>query len=155
LPNRWSFDGSGGRGYSDHLPIFAKFITVNDDRADRYISLRNPSEDTGLASVNKIDYSKLDLAKIALTLDQIPEGANLRQESLIGKIVSVEGKVPAGSRLKVVIRNDVYDIWSFSSKLRKKLRADYETGDTMRFYGELGRYKGRWQFIIRDTSWVK
>lgn len=155
LPVRWSFDGPGGRGFSDHLPIFAKFITVNDNRPDRYISLRNPSEDTGLASVNKIDYSKLDLEKIALKMDRIPEGSTLRQEALIGKIVRVEGKVAAGSRLKVVLRNDVYDIWSFSSTLRKKMRADYETGDTMRFYGELGRYKGRWQFIVRDASWLK
>ena len=155
LPNRWSFDGSGGRGYSDHLPIFAKFITVNDDRADRYISLRNPSEDTGLASVNKIDYSKLDLENISVTMDRIPEGSSLRQEAFIGKIVRVDGKVAKGSRLKVVIRNDVYDIWSFSSPLRKKLRVDYETGDTMRFYGELGLYKGRWQFVVRDASWVK
>tara|TARA_R110002094_G_scaffold177381_1_gene156914 strand:- start:255 stop:641 length:387 start_codon:yes stop_codon:yes gene_type:complete len=128
---------------------------VNDDRPDRYISLRNPSEDTGLASVNKIDYSKLDLEKVAVTLDRIPEGSSLRQEALIGKIVRVEGKVATGSRLKVIIRNDVYDIWSFSSKLRKKLRADFDTGDTMRFYGELGLYKGRWQFIVRDESWVK
>jgi hypothetical protein len=155
LPIRWSFSGAGGRGFSDHLPIFAKFITLNDDRPDRYISLRNPSEDTGLASVNKIDYGKLDLEKIAMTMDQIPEGSSLRQEALIGKIVRVEGKVAAGSRLKVVLRNDVYDIWSFDSKLRKKLRNDYEKDDTMRFYGELGLYKGRWQFIVRDASWVK
>ena len=88
-------------------------------------------------------------------MDQIPEGSSLRQEALIGKIVRVEGKVAAGSRLKVVLRNDVYDIWSFDSKLRKKLRNDYEKDDTMRFYGELGLYKGRWQFIVRDASWVK
>jgi hypothetical protein len=112
-------------------------------------------DDTGLASVNKIDYSKLDLEKIALKIDQVPEGSSLRQEALIGKIVRVEGEVATGSRLKVILRNDVYDIWSFDSKLRKKMRVDYEKGDTMRFYGELGQYKGRWQFIVRDASWLK
>ena len=155
LPIRWSFDGERGRGYSDHFPIFAKFITVSDDRADRYISLRNPSEDTGLASRNMIDYSEIPLEKIAMTMDRVPEDSSLRQVKLIGKIVRVEGKVAKGSRLKVVLRNDVYDIWSFSKKLRTKLREDFKAGDTMRFYGELNRYKGRWQFIVRDASWVK
>lgn len=155
LPIRWSFDGPAGSGFSDHLPIYAKFTTVTDNRTDRYISLRNPSEDTGLASVNKIDYSKLDLPKIALELSQIPPGQSLRQEVYKGKIIRVEGKVRKGRGLSVMIRNDVYDVWSFDKKLRAKLRADNQPGNTMRFYGELGQYKGRWQLIIRDASWAK
>lgn len=155
MPIRWSFVGDGGRGYSDHFPIFAKFVTVNDDRKDRYFSLRNPSEDTGLASVNKIDYAKIDLEKVALTLDRLPAGESLRQEDYIGKIVRVEGEVAKGSRLKVIIRNDVYDIWSFTKGDRTKMRAKFKTGETMRLYGELNQYKGRWQFIVRDPSWVK
>jgi endonuclease/exonuclease/phosphatase family metal-dependent hydrolase len=49
LPKRWSFDGPAGGGCSDHFPVFAKFVTVDDNRADRFLTLRNPSvEDEGL-----------------------------------------------------------------------------------------------------------
>lgn len=155
LPIRWSFDGPAGSGFSDHLPIYAKFLTVPDNQPNRYISLRNPSEDTGLASVNKVDFSKINLEKVALTLDRLPPGATLRNDALKGKIVRVEGEVGRGSRLTVIVRNDVYDIWSFDEKLRDKLRDQWKAGDSIRFYGELGQYKGRWQFIIRDETWVK
>lgn len=155
LPIRWSFDGPAGSGFSDHLPIYAKFLTVPDNQPNRYISLRNPSEDTGLASVNKVDFSKINLENVALTLDRLPPGETLRNDALKGKIVRVEGEVGRGSRLTVIVRNDVYDIWSFDEKLRDKLRDQWKAGDSIRFYGELGQYKGRWQFIIRDETWVK
>lgn len=154
LPIRWSFAGAAGSGFSDHLPIYAKFLTVTDNRTDRYISLRNPSEDTGLASVNKIDFSKIDVAKVAMTVEQLPAGATLRDDKYIGKIVKVAGEVRPGKKLTVMVRNDVYDVWSFEKALRDKLRAEYKADDTLRFYGELGQYKGRWQFIIRDESWI-
>ena len=92
---------------------------------------------------------------MALTLDRLPPGATLRNDALKGKIVRVEGEVGRGSRLTVIVRNDVYDIWSFDEKLRDKLRDQWKAGDSIRFYGELGQYKGRWQFIIRDETWVK
>ena len=45
--------------------------------------------------------------------------------------------------------------FSFDQAFLKKLRADYQVGDTLKFYGEIGQYRERWQFIIRDPSWVK
>ena len=155
LPIRWSFDGPAGSGFSDHLPIYAKFVTVPDNRTDRYISLRNPSEDTGLASVNKVEYAAINLAQVALKLDQLPTGSSLRDEKYIGKIVQIVGEVRPGRGLSVMVRNDVYDVWSFDPALRQMLRDKYKEGDNLRFYGELNQYKGRWQFVIRDPSLVK
>ncbi|MCC6415388.1 MAG: endonuclease/exonuclease/phosphatase family protein [Opitutaceae bacterium] len=155
LPIRWSFDGPAGSGFSDHLPVYAKFLTVTNNQPSRYISLRSPSEDTGLASVNKIDYGKIDLAKVALTFDQLPPGQSFRHDAFKGKIIRVVGEVGRSSRLTVVVRNDVYDIWSYDRDLLTKLRAKWKEGETARFYGEINQYKGRWQFIIRDASWVK
>jgi hypothetical protein len=39
--------------------------------------------------------------------------------------------------------------------LREQLRVKYPPEKRIRFYGELNQYKGRWQFVIRDRSWVK
>jgi hypothetical protein len=157
LPLRWSFDGPGGAGFSDHFPVYAKFITVPDNRPERYLALRNPSVErvAPAAGAAKIDYSKIDFASVALTAEQIPAGKSLRSDEFKGKIVRVDGKAGKGKRLTVQFLGDVYDVWSFDEKLRAKLRADFKAGEPMRFYGELGQYKERWQFIVHDESWVK
>jgi hypothetical protein len=91
---------------------------------------------------------------VALSLDQLPAGTSLRSPPYLGKIVKVVGEVRPGKKLTVMVRNDVYDVWSFDPALRDKLRAKYKAEDRIRFYAELGQYKGRWQFIIRDESWI-
>jgi len=156
LPIRWSFEGPAGSGFSDHLPIYAKFLTVTDNRADRYLALHNASAETGLTSVNKVDFGKVDLEKVAINLATLPPTAALRDGSYTGKILRVEGPVgQSKGGLTVEVRGDIYDVWTFDKELRAKLRDTYPAGATIRFYGELGQYKGRWQFIIRDESWVK
>jgi hypothetical protein len=155
-PVRWSFDGPAGAGFSDHFPVFAKFTTVPDGRTDRYLPLKSASvERGGPAPDTKIDYAKADLDKIALTADKVPKGANLRDGSYTGKIFRVEGRVARGTRLAVEFMGGTFDVWSFDQTLRTKLRAANKAGTTMRFYGELGPYQERWQFVIRDASWVK
>ncbi len=162
LPLRWSFDGPAGSGFSDHFPVYAKFVTVADNRADRYVGLRNPSVERAptataaavVAGGAKVDYSKIDFAKVALTADQLG-GKSLRSPEFKGKIVRVDGKVGKGKRLTVQFLGDVYDVWSFDEKFREKLRRQFKPGEPMRFYGELGQYKERWQFIVHDESWVK
>jgi hypothetical protein len=156
VPVRWSSDGPAGSGFSDHFPVSAKFVTVPDGRTDRYLSLRNASQDRGgPAPDTKIDYAKLDLPKVAMTAAQIPAGANLRTDAYKRKIFRVEGRVGPSERLTVEFLGEIYDVWSFDEALRKRLRAEHQAGETIKFYGELGSYRGRWQFVIQDASWVK
>lgn len=155
LPVRWTFDGPAGGGFSDHFPVAAKFITVSDDRADRYLALRNASVEAAEASPNKIDNSKIDLEAVAVVASRLPAETSIRADAFKGKIFRVEGRVLPGARLAVQFRGESYDVWSFDEALRNRLRAEYAEGATLRFYGELGQYRGRWQFVIQDPSWVK
>jgi hypothetical protein len=155
LPLRWSFDGPAGAGFSDHFPIYAKFVTAADNRSDRYIALRNASAGDAGGAARKIDFGAIDLEKVAITAAQLPAGATFRSDGYKGKIVRVEGKARAGKRLTVEFLGDVYDVWSFNAPLREKLRRRFPAGAPMRFYGELGQYRGRWQFVVRDESWVR
>lgn len=156
VPARWTFDGPAGGGFSDHFPVAAKFTTVTDNRTDRYLPLRRAVvEPPGPAAENKTDFSKVDLAKVAFTADALPKNTSLRTDGHKGKIVRVDGVVAKGTRLAVEFLGETYDVFSFDAVFRKKLRADFKAGAPMRFYGELGQYKERWQFIIQDPSWVK
>ncbi len=157
LPARWTFDGPAGAGFSDHFPVAAKFITVEDQRGGRYLELRNPSTARAgdPAPITKIDFAKVELEKVAVAPGKLPPGTSIRTDDYKGKIFRVEGRVAPGSRLAVEFLGDTYDVWSFDEALRKKLREEYAAGAMLRFYGELGQYRGRWQFVIQDPSWVR
>lgn len=156
LPVRWSFDGPAGAGFSDHFPVAARFKTVTDGQKDRYLALRNASEGRTSAAPRKtIDYAAMDLAKLAVRPETLPAGTSIRTDAYKGRIFRVEGKVARGTRLAVEFRGEIYDVWSFDEALRARLRAAHPEGSTLRFYGELGLFRDRWQFVIQDPSWVK
>jgi endonuclease/exonuclease/phosphatase family metal-dependent hydrolase len=155
LPIRWSFAGPGGMGFSDHFPILAKFTTVPDNQPQRYLALPNASAETGQTTANRVDFAQVDLEKVALSLKDLPKKASLRDGSYTGKILRVEGHAGVGKNLTVRVRGDLYDVWSPDVALREQLREKYPPEKRIRFYGELNQYKGRWQFVIRDRSWVK
>ncbi len=155
LPVRWSGDGPTGSGFSDHFPVSAKFVTVTDGRADRYLPLRNASAEGATATPVKIDYASIDVVKDAVTAAQVPADMSIRSDAYKGKIFRVEGKVAKPKRLAVDFMGETYDVWSYDETLRNKLREEHKAGDTLRFYGELNQFRERWQFIIQDASWVK
>ncbi len=156
LPNRWTFEGPAGGGFSDHFPVYAKFLTVADNRTDRWVALRRASvESAEPEEGRKVDFGAIDLERVAVRAEQVPADTSLRSDAYRGKIVRVEGTVGPERRLSVSFLGEVYDVWSFDEGLREKLRERFRAGETVRFYGELGQFKERWQFVIPDESWVK
>ena len=156
LPVRWSGFGPRGGGFSDHFPVSAKFITVSAGRADRWLELSRASVESGdTGEPVKIGYAGMDLVKSAVTAESLAAGTVLRSPLFLGKIVRVEGVVAAGARLAVEFMGETYDIYSHDEHLRKKLREDFKPGDRVRFYGELGLYRDRWQWVIQDATWIK
>lgn len=156
LPVRWTFLGEAGAGFSDHFPIYAKFVTVKDGRTDRWVALRNGSTERSIeAEARRIDYGRIEVERVALRAEQLGAGAALRTAGNLGKIVRVEGKIGPGKRLTVNFLGEVYDVWSFDAALRDALREQFKEGETVRFYGELGQHRGRWQFVIHDARWVR
>jgi endonuclease/exonuclease/phosphatase family metal-dependent hydrolase len=52
-PMGWSFSGFSGSGFSVHFPLYAKFITVRNNRPDVYLKLTAPKRDPDPAGVRK------------------------------------------------------------------------------------------------------
>ena len=154
-PRRWTFDGPAGDGYSDHFPVYARFVTVTDNAPDRWLTLSHPADGAAPADGPRVAYAAVDLEKTALTATQIPVGANLRDGSFNGKLFHVEGRALVGPHLAVTFQGGDYEVYAPDPGLREQLRAAWRDGATVRFYGELGQYRGRWQFVVRDASWAK
>ena len=153
-PVRWSGAGNQGSGYSDHLPIYAHFRTVDQGLTSKWMPLKSPSDTPPTADVWSVNYAGVDLNQ-AISLDAIPEGTDLRDGSWTGKLFKVSGPAVGGRNPKVRFAGKVYSIYAPQSEAKDRLEAQAVRSRSLLFYGELGTYKGDWQFVIRDVSWVK
>jgi endonuclease/exonuclease/phosphatase family metal-dependent hydrolase len=153
-PVRWTNEGPAGSGFSDHFPILARFTTVSDGRADRWIALTRPSEtDDGPSRAVRAPRVAVD-ARTAIPLSRIGSADQLRDGSFTGKAIAVEGRVASGDRLAVEALGEMWDVWVPDAALRAELRRRWQAGEKIAFMGVLGRYKGRWQFVIEQKEWV-
>lgn len=150
MPLRWSFDGPAGSGVSDHFPIIARFVTVPNGAKDSWLAIKNPAQGQAPSHALRV---KAAVDPVAAAVH--PEAnANLRDGSFNGKILLVEGTAVKEQRLGVVFRGESWEVYVPDSSTRDRLRSQLKDGQAFRFYGELGQYKGRWQFVIQDRGWL-
>jgi endonuclease/exonuclease/phosphatase family metal-dependent hydrolase len=152
-PIRWSWDGPGGGGYSDHLPIYAHFRVVEDNRPDRWIELVRPSEVESDGVVHPVSYAHIDLSG-ALRSADLPAGANLRDGSWSGRLFRVEGASVPHQYPRVLFADEEYEIYGTDQAIRAALYQQRDRLGHFAFHGQLGTYRGRWQFVVRDLAWI-
>lgn len=158
LPIRWNAkEGEGGIGFSDHFPISARFRTVDDNLADKFMPLtrESGSEGEGGGAAHKVDLSKTDFAS-AIVLAELPADARLRDGAWTGKFFRVTGKALDDRLLKIEVNGEVYDVYGPRKEIRALLYAQRrEKAGDLAFYGVLGTYKGNWQFVVKAKEWVR
>ncbi len=158
LPVRWSAEGAGGRGFSDHFPLTARFQTVSDGQPGKFTPLTREAagrEDEGDASARKVDLAKTDFTA-AVELAQLPAEVNLRDGTWTGKLFRVKAQALEDRLLRIEVRGHIYDVYGPRQEIRDLLYAQRRNQDgNLIFYGELGTFKGTWQFLVKSTNWVK
>ena len=155
VPRRWDSGGPVGSGHSDHLPLYAHFETVNSPVADAWIPLQNPSVGITPVEAVRVDYAGVDLRTTAVDGLSLPVGTDLRDGTWNGRLLKVKGQSLPGRNLQVQFAGEVYDIYAPGRDTRDALEAQRVRGRTFEFYGELGTFRGNWQFVVRDVSWVQ
>ncbi len=158
LPVRWSDEGPLGRGYSDHFPLTARFRTVDDHQPGKFMPLTREAaghENEGETPAHKVDLARADFAG-AVELAQLPAAADLREGSWTGKLFHVDAEALDDRLLRVEVRGQIYEVYGPRKEIRERLYAQRrEPGGRLRFYGELGTFKGTWQFVVKGTEWVR
>ncbi|HRE82434.1 MAG TPA: hypothetical protein PLN52_15415, partial [Opitutaceae bacterium] len=96
----------------------------------------------------------IDLSQ-ALKVSSLADLAVLRDGSMNGKVVRVEGTVGEGNRITVVVKGILWDVWIPEPNLRTKVRTAWKQGDRVSFYGVVGQFKGQWQFTVQREEWLK
>jgi hypothetical protein len=153
-PRRWSSGGPSGSGYSDHLPIYAHFRSVDQNLPTKWMPVENASDEAPTADVWSVNYAGVDLNK-ALRLDALPKNTDLQDGSWTGKLFKVSGPAIGARNPKVRFGGKLFQIYAPQSQAKELLEAQAVRSRALSFYGELGMYKGDWQFVIRDVSWVQ
>lgn len=153
-PVRWSFAGEAGSGYSDHLPIYARFQVVVDNDPTRYLTLTDPGRaDATSPQPRAVDYRAVQHANIARARERGSDAA-LRDNDRIGHIFLVHAQVSGERPFRVRLFQEDYTVWAFDRDLRLEIYNRFSLGDHIVFHGELGIHRGQWQFIVRDRSWL-
>jgi hypothetical protein len=153
-PVRWQPSGANGAGFSDHLPIQAQFRVVTDNRPQRWLALTRASDGVTRAQARRVDYSGVDLEALAVRPGALPNGVDLRDGSWSGRLFVVDGEVVPDRNPRVRYLDQEYEVYGVDEATRDRLHAQRRSG-RMSFYGELGTFRGRWQFVVRDPGWVR
>lgn len=156
LPNRWSRGRVPG-GFSDHYPLHARFRHVGPGPRDKWIPLSNPSTTPeGSATALSTEVSPVDLFKTAVKISELPAGADIRDGTYNGRIFDLEADASVNERghVKIKLGGLDYDVFSHRGELRSLLRDQARATQRLRIYGELGQYRGNWQFIVHGKEWI-
>lgn len=153
VPISWETVEGNGYGFSDHLPVVAKFRRVTENSKDRYLELSSPSIDDAPKNLRSIDYSFATKGKHR-TAKSLGSDQAIRKTENMGHLFYVEAMVSGEKPFRIKIFDEEYTVWSYNEKHRVNMYNRFPVGKPMNFLGELGVHKGKWQFIVRDPAWL-
>jgi len=154
-PYRWS-RGKRPGGFSDHFPIIARFQVADENAKGKWMTLRAPSTlEQGPAGTLRL-ISSVDLFKKAVKPSAEPDNADFRDGTYDGKVFFIEAPATVNEKgfVSITLNGLEYDIFTQNKELRERIRDMARSKSAIRFYGQLGTYRGRWQFVLHGTEWL-
>lgn len=152
VPRAWVNYGNGG-GFSDHLPIGARFRTVETNDPHTFLSLKKPSgEKVEPAERPRVDYDRLNRRGVPRG-DSLSDLAPAQLAERFGELFAVRAEVVESGR-SVKIGDRVYGLYSPHGNVRDKLAA-IPAGSTLKTFALLDSYRGEIQWLIEDIGWIQ
>jgi len=56
--------------------------------------------------------------------------------------------------VRVTVSGKEYELFTHNQDLRSRIREAVRSYQKLAFYGELGMYRGRWQFVLHGKEWL-
>lgn len=148
LPRRWTNAGTGS-GASDHFPLAARFRVISDNDTGKRLAIKNPG-------VPDKVYKPLSVAYNTIKPEQLTDFTSAMAADpakYIGEFFRVKGSVVNLKPVTIEINGYNFQLWSWDVNLRKRLQ-QVPKDALIRFIGELSLHRGKWQFIVQDSSWL-
>lgn len=149
-PRRWHDFKTGG-GYSDHLPISMKFTVTEKNNPEKKITLENPGfVDDEYWSPIPVTYHKPDKADVIMPDEYGDE--SIRTIEFYDELLWIETTITGN--YTVIVNGEEYGLWSPTFQIRSELSSYAGSDEPVGFIGRLGTFRGNWQFVIEDFSYV-
>ena len=157
LPNAFS-RGRTPYGFSDHLPLYARFRVATENAKDKWIALERPSEtENGPAALVPAGVVPPSVFANAIRVKDVADISTLLDGTRNGNVFLVEGEPYLNERgyVKIKFGDTEFDLYSHNRKVRDQLKELAEKKSAVRVYGELGQFQKRWQFVLWGPEWIK
>jgi endonuclease/exonuclease/phosphatase family metal-dependent hydrolase len=150
-PISWTNYG-GGAGFSDHLPIYARFRVVPGAGEDGWMSLSDPTNEASTAARPVVDYSQLnpDIVPDVYTMASMSEGGRAGQ---IGQLFKISQPLSGGQPARIKVGDLELELYSPLRAIRDALNA-LQAGEMITVFADLDDYRGNLQLVIQDKNWI-
>ncbi|NBY66310.1 MAG: hypothetical protein EBQ51_04460 [Verrucomicrobia bacterium] len=101
----------------------------------------------------KVGYERVDRNKLRHA-DVLESASPEEIARAIGEIFIVEGTLSKIRPLEIEVGTKPYSLHSYDKNLKDAIRA-MAKGSRVKLIGQLGLYKGKLQFVVQDSSWIK
>lgn len=156
LPIRWRSVNGNGTGFSDHLPILAKFQILSDNDANSFVQLIKPGVEGDSSFETKGIKSSFKINPLTITkTKEIGSDEAIQKLELLGHVFLVDAEIVAEKPMRIKLFQDEFKLWSFDEQIRLQIYDKFPVGAKVRFYGELDFHEGMWQFLIHDADWLE
>ena len=152
-PKRWDFLVGG---YSDHFPLLARFRVAEQVENPRWMALSRPSRGEMSQEPRRVNFALVDILKNVRDASKLPKGTDLQDGSFNGLVFKVQAPARVDRRGVVLVEvcGKEFELYSSDDEIRRELKARVEQKGELRFYGELGTFRKRWQFLIHGREWL-
>lgn len=150
MPKRWYFFGEGG-GYSDHLPVSMEFTVTGEDNPGKKITLENPGVNDD-AEWNPIPVTVSIPHKSELVMPDEYKNSEIRTTGYFSDLFYVTSKIT--DETEVLVNGETYGLYSPVFNVRDRFSDIAGSDEEITFIGRLNMFRGNWQFVIEDTSYV-
>lgn len=150
-PVSWSNYG-GGAGFSDHLPIYARFRSIPDGGMDGFIELINPTDEEVSAARPKVNFARMNRMAIP-SADILATMSPAERVRLVGELFRVDARVAESSPVRIRIGDLELEVYSPLKEVRDRLNA-LRPGQQLNCMADLDVFRGQLQVVVRDPSWL-
>lgn len=142
-PNRWSSNFTGS-GYSDHLPISMKFKKSE--------GLETNGFSTSVTEEWKPIPVSYNIPTEFLTETEFMAGDPTTNPDFFNEYFYLTGTVT--DKYDFTVNGTTYDVYTPSFRLNEVLSEIKGTDKKINFYGRFSQYRGNWQFVVEDPSFI-
>jgi endonuclease/exonuclease/phosphatase family metal-dependent hydrolase len=149
-PIAWTNHG-GGAGFSDHLPIYARFQVVEDER-DGWMQLQRPTNEAPDAFRPVVPFARMDRRAVP-PIEELATMSPAERARQFGSLFRVDTELAGSDPAVIQVGELELEVFSPVRSVREVL-SGMAVGDPLRAFVDLDDWRGRLQVVIRDPAWL-